>query len=209
VTAAALVGVALASVAAVDVWPKADAPGLDKPGSPAVARRGDRLEFTGPVPWSGRHVGGDQAGRRLSFGDVPPVEDPAPPSWTHYAPDRVSTHNQRTGTRDYTPAQYERDKRLYWGLFTLLVAFMIAAMFYCVLTLLMAVKRVRQSPRASLALMARCLVPACILGAGVALLRTKAGFDVTLGVFAGVLAINVLTLVIRSRPTPEPTPFDV
>jgi hypothetical protein len=191
------------------VWPSADNRQLDKPGSPGVTRNGDRLEFAGQVPWSAHHAAGAHKGRRVSFGAAPPESQPAPESWEHYAPDAVTVHSAEGGTKSLTPEQFERKARLGYFVLTFLLDFLILAVFFFVLSLLLRVKGVAMPPLGPLRLLARCLIPACLYSALIVFAGGWKMSNVAVGAFVVVLGMNAILFVLGSKPEPPAEPFAV
>jgi hypothetical protein len=202
---------AAAGVTLFPVWPGPDSRELDQPGSPGVKRNGQRLEFTGTLPWVGRHKQGERAGRRVSFGDAPPDEDPPPRAWEHYAPDAVIVHGPQRGTQTFTPTEFERTVRFNYFNLVLLQNFLITAVFYFVISLLLRFKRVDLPPFGSLGVLGRCLIPACAYSAVFAIFSTKLAATLAVCAFLLVLAMNALLFILGAtpRPTQAGPSFDV
>lgn len=201
---------AVAGAPSFPVWPAAGNPDLDKPDSPGVARNGAKLEFTGTVPWVGRHRQSERAGRRVSFGDRPPDEDPPPSSWEHYAPDGVTIHGPTSGTRSFTPVEFERTVKLNYAVIMFVQNLLIAGVFFFVVTMLIRVKKIGLPPFGALRVLARCLVPASILSAVVASFGTKLATALAVCTFLVVLSMNALLFVLRpAPPLPQEPSFDV
>ena len=77
------------------IWPRPDNPRLEPRGiSRRASATGDRLEFTGGVPWIGTQVSGRAAAAASRSATQPPDARPrAEQSWVHYGPD--ADHRQR------------------------------------------------------------------------------------------------------------------
>jgi hypothetical protein len=175
-----------------------------------VARRGDRLEFTGAVPWVGRQGSGEQAGRRVSFGDTVPVSDPEPNSWLHYSPDGITKHDAASGTTTWSPAEFERKARIGWFLIRLVQDLLIVAVFFFVLTMLLRVKRVELPAYGPLRVLARCLIPAGVYGGLLAFFGPGLAANLSIAAFLLVLGMNALLFIMAAEPArDEPLPFDV
>jgi hypothetical protein len=190
------------------VWPAADNPELDRPGSPGVTRRGDRLEFTDTRPFSARHTSPDRQGHRVSFGGATPDDDPESDSWEHYGPDSVVLHSARKGTTTFTPSDFERNARL--GFFVLMFVqnLILATVFFFVVAALLRVKRVVLPSFGALHVLARCLIPACAYFAILMIFGTRLTATLAICAFLVVLGMNALLFVLTARPAPEPG-FDV
>lgn len=169
---------------------------------------GDRLEFQGAVPWVGRYAAGEHAGRRVSFGDVPPAEDPAPESWEHYAPDAVILHGAK-GTTTLAPVQFQRNARLGYFVITFIQDLLIATVFFFLVGILIRFKRVSRPGAGPLVVLARCLIPACLYGAAFNIFGTGLAGTLSVGVFLLVLAMNALLYVLGTTPDTTAAAFDV
>ncbi len=183
-------------------WPGSNDPALEPAGSPGVIRNGDRFEFIGTVPWTGRQKVG---GRAILFGDSAGQPAPAAP-YIHYTSNGIVVR-EKTSVETVQPVEAERRARMVAFALVLTQSFIFGVLFLFVVRLMLRARRFDIPFPGQLALLARAFIPATLVsGVVAAVVPQSLSALVPQFVLAGLFSANVL--LVTSNPelrTPVPS----